>query len=274
MKPHIVIVQFPGVNCEYETARAVEKAGMEATIVRWNEPPEHLAADGFVLPGGFSYEDRVRAGAIAAADGVIEVLREEARRGKPIVGICNGAQILVESGMVPGLRQDAIDLALAPNKGTGRDGYYADWVFVKAPSDPARSAITCCLEPDEVLPIPVAHSQGRFISGRPEVFEQLDLGGQITFKYCRHDGTAPRGFPEDPNGSERCAAAISNPSGNVIAMMPHPERGSWLRQVPGEVRSVWAERRLSAVGSRRTLEEDGPCARMFQSLRRYIEENL
>ncbi|UCH77445.1 MAG: phosphoribosylformylglycinamidine synthase subunit PurQ, partial [Candidatus Coatesbacteria bacterium] len=101
-KPKIAVVQFPGVNCEFETARAVEAAGGRAEIVRFNLPAADIARyDGYVLPGGFAYEDRVRAGAIAAKDAVVEVLAQEAERGKPLLGICNGAQILVEAGLVP-----------------------------------------------------------------------------------------------------------------------------------------------------------------------------
>ena len=103
MKAGICIVQFPGVNCEYETARAVEAAGMAAAVVRWNRLDADLSGfDGFVLPGGFSYEDRVRAGAIAAGEDIMAGLMEEAGTGKPVVGICNGAQVLVECGLVPG----------------------------------------------------------------------------------------------------------------------------------------------------------------------------
>jgi phosphoribosylformylglycinamidine synthase len=275
MKSHISIIQFPGVNCEYETQRALEKSGMDATIVRWNEPPSRLEDfDGFILPGGFSYEDRVRAGAIAAADDVVAVVRSQAEIGKPVIGICNGAQVLVEAGLVPGLESGAIDLALAPNKGMGRDGYYANWIFVKVTSAARKSVITYCLEPNEVLPIPIAHSQGRFTSSDAGLFDRLDREGQIVLKYCRSDGETARGFPDDPNGSSRLAAAISNPRGNVVAMMPHPERGTWLRQIPDELDCDWSRRKVTGRGRWRMLEEDGPCARVFHSMKAYIEAHL
>jgi len=274
MKPKMAIIQFPGVNCEYETALALGKAGMDAAIVRWNQPVRELARyDGFVLPGGFSYEDRVRAGAIAAADDVVAAIVDEADRGKPVVGICNGAQVLVEAGLVPGLKRGSIDLALAPNQGMGRDGYYANWVFVRVSSSPRRNLLTYGLEPGEVVPIPVAHSQGRFTSSDSGIFDRLDQSGQIVLKYCTSDGRVPNGFPDDPNGSARCAAAISNPHGNVVAIMPHPERATWLRQVPDQLNSPWSRRRLEGRASWSALEEDGPCARMFQSVRAYIEEH-
>ncbi|MFZ1946915.1 MAG: phosphoribosylformylglycinamidine synthase I [bacterium] len=275
MRPRIAVIQFPGVNCEYETRAALAKAGLDAVVVRWNQPVAMLEAfDGFVLPGGFSYQDRVRAGAIAAADEIIEVLMKQAGRGRPVVGICNGAQVLVEAGLVPGLEGGAIDLALAPNRGMGRDGYYANWVFIRVTEDTARCAVTCCLEPGEVLPIPIAHAEGRFTSSAEGIFDRLEEAGQIVFKYCRADGSPAAAFPDDPNGSERLAAGLANPAGNVVAMMPHPERGTWLRQVPGELASPWSSRRLAATGSWAGLEEDGPSARMFRSIRSYIEERL
>jgi phosphoribosylformylglycinamidine synthase len=275
MRPHICIIQFPGVNCEYETNRALEKVGLEAGIVRWNSSLLNLAAfDGFVLPGGFSYQDRVRAGAIAAGEDVVEVLIEQASLGKPILGICNGAQVLVEAGLVPGFTGRSIDLALAPNKGMGRDGYYANWVFARVEAEPGSNIITHGLERGEVLPIPIAHCQGRFTSSDPAIFDRLEDNGQIVLKYCTADGGVPAGFPDDPNGSTRCAAAISNTEGNVVAMMPHPERSTWLRQVPSELDSEWSRSRLEKRGSWEALEDDGPGAGIFRSMKSYIEERM
>jgi phosphoribosylformylglycinamidine synthase I len=274
VKPRLAIIQFPGVNCEYETQMALEKAGLEAAIVRWNRPVSTLEAfEGFVLPGGFSYQDRVRAGAIAAADEIIEIIMKQAGLGKPVLGICNGAQVLVEAGLVPGSDGGAIDLALAPNRGMGRDGYYCNWVYLRVTAEPRRCAVTYCLEPDEILPVPIAHAEGRFTSAEPGLVDRLDGKGQIVFKYCTSDGTPAGGFPDDPNGSERLAAGVSNPRGNVVAMMPHPERAAWLRQVPDGLASVWSQKRAAAI-SRTELEDDGPCARVFKSLGTYIEECL
>lgn len=274
MNAQVCIIQFPGVNCEYETARALEKVGLGASIVRWNDRDVDLTAfDGYILPGGFSYEDRLRAGAIAAGEDVLGILIEQAALGKPIIGICNGAQVLVESGLVPGLEPGRVDLALAPNKGMGRDGYYANWVYVRVTTEPEKTAITHDLEAGEIMPIPVAHSQGRFTSASPDLFERLEGGGQIVLKYCAPDGGDPLGFPDDPNGSDGFAAAVSNVGGNVVAMMPHPERSAWLRQVPGELDGEWARRRSDRIGSWEDLEGDGPGARVFRSLRTYIEEH-
>jgi phosphoribosylformylglycinamidine synthase len=274
-RPRICIIQFPGVNCEYETAEALEQVGLEAAIFRWNRATDEIKDyHGFVLPGGFSYEDRLRAGAIAASEDIVGALADEARRGKPVLGICNGAQVLVEAGLVPGLERGRIDLALAPNKGMGRDGYYSDWVFVRESSGPGGSAITCAMEACEVFPIPVAHSQGRFTSSIEGLFEDLDRRGQLVLKYCSSDGGAPRGFPEDPNGSGGRAAAISNLSGNVVAMMPHPERCAWVRQVPGELPGKWSSKRREMRGRLDALEAEGPGSAVFRSLRTYIEDRV
>lgn len=272
MKPRVCIIQFPGVNCEYETARALSAAGMDASIVRWNVSDGGIGDfDGFVLPGGFSYEDRVRGGAIAASEDIVARLMEQGAAGKPIVGICNGAQVLVESGLVPGLAGRRIDLALAPNKGMGRDGYYANWVYVTPGPEPARCVLTCDLEPGEVLPIPIAHCQGRFTSGDAGLFEMLDDNGLIVLKYCTPDGQAPGGFPDDPNGSEKFAAAVCNRDGNVAALMPHPERAAWLRQVPVDLAGPWSATR-SSVRTWKDLEGAGPGVRILRSMKKYIEE--
>jgi phosphoribosylformylglycinamidine synthase len=265
-------MQFPGVNCEYETAMALERTGSYADIVRWNDTSIRLSDfDGFVLPGGFSYQDRVRAGAVAAAEDIVGELIDQAGSGKPVLGICNGAQILVEAGMVPGMVPGRIDLALAPNRGMGRGGYYANWVFVEAGCGSGRGFINRLSEPGAVLPIPIAHCQGRFVSSDTGLFDRLERDGQISLRYCRPDGSRPEGFPDDPNGSAGFAAAICNTGGNVVAMMPHPERCTWLRQVPLEIASTWAERKLETRGSREAWEGLGPGAVVFESMRDYIE---
>ena len=102
-KPNIVVMYFPGNNCEVETLEAVKTAGMNGKILRWNTKDDLRKFDGFVIPGGWAYEDRIRAGVIAAKDPVMNIIKEEASKGKPVLGICNGAQVLIENGMIPGL---------------------------------------------------------------------------------------------------------------------------------------------------------------------------
>ena len=225
----IAVVQFPGSNTERETHLALCRVGMTPVDFLWNQDHGILeACDGFVLVGGFSYEDCSRSGVIASLDPVLECLKDENERGKPILGICNGAQILVESGMIPQLDRYQVGLALTRNKrvSNGRvlgTGYYNAWVNLKLNSVPSRCAFTRDLEPEGQLKIPAAHGEGRFLAPQ-DLISELAERDQITFQYCDRSGTVSPGFPVNPNGSDANIAAVCNPSGNVMAMMPHPER--------------------------------------------------
>lgn len=225
----IAIIEFPGTNCERETAMAVERAGMIPVHFRWNTDITALReCDGFILAGGFSYEDRSRSGIIAAQDPVIEVLKSESEKGKPVLGICNGAQILIESGMVPGVRDYRSAAALARNRrikdsvllGTG---FYNAWVDIANLNDAAGCAFTSELPEDAVLHIPAAHAEGRFILP-DDLLEEMEQRGMVLFKYVDEERKAALEFPHNPNGSVSSAAGICNLTGNVLALMPHPER--------------------------------------------------
>ena len=219
----IVVLAFPGNNCERETARALTAAGFAAKILRWNADPKEIkAADGVVVPGGFSFEDRGRSGVIAAKHPVINILRQMAADKKPILGICNGAQILVEAGLVPGFHPGKVEMALARNRRVGGgkilgSGFFHDTVFLKSSG---KSAFTGF---DGILTMPIAHGEGRFVADA-ETEAAIERNGQIVLKYCDADGVESADFPINPNGSFANAAAICNPDGNVVAMMPHPER--------------------------------------------------
>jgi phosphoribosylformylglycinamidine synthase I len=258
----IAVVQFPGTNCEHETLVAVREVGMQGEIFRWNRPAEELCGfDGYVIPGGFSYQDRVRAGAIASKEPVMETLREEAERGKPIIGICNGFQILVESGLLPGTGR--LDMALAQNVMiTGgkivRRGYYCDWVFLRHEAQPERCCGSFLMGRGTVLHIPIAHGEGNLVTTTPGLMERLNEEGQVVFRYCDSTGETGKEFPENVNGSTESIAGICNPEGNVLGMMPHPERAFFGRQ-------------LSSFSSGLKGDEAGPGRLVFQSMRRYIE---
>jgi phosphoribosylformylglycinamidine synthase len=250
------VIQFPGVNCEYESARALRDAGADAEIIRWNEDSSLLADfDLFLLPGGFSYQDRIRAGVIASKEKILAALAEEAAKGKPVLGICNGAQVLVEGGFIPGLNPGDVELALATNRMPAREGYYTDWRFLKIETETPSWLRSLG---GEVLPAPFAHGEGRFTSRREGLFDELDAKGQIALRYCDKDGQVDATWPVTPNDSVVAAAGLCNPEGNVLAMMPHPERSAWLGQVPEEIEGRWGERRRSAAGDWTKLGAEGP----------------
>ena len=225
----IAIIQFPGSNTERETLMACHRVGLNPIEFLWNEPTEKLSYfDGFVIVGGFAYEDRSRAGVIAALDPIMKQIKIEAESRKPVLGICNGAQILVESGLVPGLANHRVGVALTDNKRV-KDGhvvgvgYYNTWANLKmsAPSD--RCAFTRHLKTGEWINVPLAHGEGRFIIPN-ELLKIMIANDQTVFRYCDNDGIISDEFPTNPNGSMHNLAAVCNTQGNVMAMMPHPER--------------------------------------------------
>jgi len=266
----VAVVQFPGANCEAETARALERAGLAAEIFRWTRPARELRDfQAYALPGGFSWQDRVRAGALAAKGALVEALAAEVEvRGKPVLGICNGAQVLVEAGLAPG--GDGVTLALAANRMRGRAGYFARWIHVRVEASPC--VFTRRLAPGTVLALPMAHSDGRFTSARAGRMTGLLAAGQVPLRYADARGADAPGFPANPNGSEVGAAAVCNARGNVLALMPHPERALDLGQVSREVAGEWADRRDRARDSDAGSGAAGPGLVVFEGLRRHLEE--
>lgn len=225
----IGLIQFPGSNCERETALAVKRAGMEPIEFLWNEPLGKLRSmDGYILVGGFSYEDRSRAGIIAALDPVSQEIKAQSEKGKPVLGICNGAQILVESGLVPNLDNTNLPMALTENKrivdgkiiGTG---FYNAWVNLRLATTHQHNAFTRHLSPNDLIHLPIAHGEGRFLMP-DSLLKELEKQGLNLFQYCDAEGNIVDNFPINPNGSAGNIAAITNKTGNVMAIMPHPER--------------------------------------------------
>lgn len=225
------VVQFPGNNCEVETLRALKTAGFDAELFRWNRGPKGLKKYKFiVLEGGFSYEDRGRSGLIISFDPIMDTIKELAHDGTVVMGVCNGAQALVESGLIPGVKNDGISMALAKNKRILNDevvgtGFYGTWVYIKSVSAMGRSAFNYALQEKEIIHIPIAHGEGRFITESPKLEHELFEYQQVLFQYCNADGAVIDEYPVNPNGSMHNIAAVCNPTGNVMAIMPHPERG-------------------------------------------------
>jgi phosphoribosylformylglycinamidine synthase len=230
----VAVLLFPGMNCESETLRALASVGVDAEIVRANEPRDRLVRhDGYVLPGGFSYEDRIRAGVVAAWHPAVETVIREAEAGKPVCGICNGAQILLEAGLVPGIHPGKVEMALALNDSGKRVGYYCDWRWVTGDLF------------EEPVPLPFAHAEGRFVTGDESVKREILEHGLVAARYCDAAGQVIRGWPVNPNGAWDNAAALRSASGHVVAIMPHPERANWAWQVPPEVGGRFGEAKRS-----------------------------
>ena len=266
--PRVAVMQFPGVNCEAETARALARAGLDAEVFRWTRPARELAAfDAFVLPGGFSYQDRVRAGALAAKDPLVEALAERAGEGAPVLGICNGAQVLVEAGMVP--LGGAVEVALARNKLPDRTGYHTRWVWCRI--EESACVFTRGLAPGTLLPLPVAHGEGRFVSAHRGRVARWVERGLAPLRYATPAGEPAREFPDNPNGAECAVAGLCNERGNVLALMPHPERALDLGAVSRGMGGEWGRARDAALAAPdRSAFGDGPGMTLFTALAHHL----
>ncbi len=264
-RPRVAVVQLPGVNCEEESRRILNASGADAEIFRWTRSPAELETfDGYLIPGGFSYQDRVRAGAVAAKDPLLRVLLEGEDAGKPILGICNGCQVLVEAGLVPGIEPGAVEVALASNRFPGRRGYHSRWVGLEAVPG-ARTPFVEGLA--GTFPLPIAHAEGRFTHEDSDFFDRLAKDGLVALRYT---GLGGRGDAEvgNPNGSLLHTAGLTNAAGNVLAMMPHPERAAQLRHVPEDLPHAWGRLRRESAGDFNLLENPGPGSFL---LRRLVE---
>ena len=267
-KPNVAVIYFPGNNCEEELLRAVLATGMDGRIVRWNERRGIEKYDGFLIPGGWGYEDRIRAGVIMAKDPVFDIIKKEAENGKPVLGICNGAQALVECGMIPGLKNN-VEMALAPNKNPFVSGYYCAWIYIKNVQYQSRCAFTNFTEKNEVIPLPIAHGEGRFITKDKDLIKKLIKNKQIIFQYSTKNGEIENNFPTNPNGAMHNIAAICNKKGNVMAIMPHPERASFIRQLPDSI-----ELKNKFAGNMSAMQDPAPAMHFFKSMKNYIEEQV
>jgi len=202
------IVTFPASNCDYDAYHAVtDILGEEATYL-WHKDHDLQGSDVIILPGGFSYGDYLRVGAIARFSPIMQEVTAHAKAGGPVLGICNGFQIACEAGLLPGalMRNSHLQFVSAE---------------VRIRVENSDTLFTNLYERGEVLRIPVAHGDGRFVA-TDDVLDRLEGEGQVIFRYADADGNISA--DANPNGSERNIAGIINPGGNVLGMMPHPER--------------------------------------------------
>lgn len=204
---NVAVVTFPGSNCDYDLYKAIQQVGGTATFV-WHRERVLTGYDAVLLPGGFSYGDYLRAGAIARMSPVMEDVVAFANSGGPVLGICNGFQILCEAGLLPG--------ALVRNAGLRFES--RDVILRVERND---TLFTLDYDKEQLLRIPIAHGEGNFEADH-ETLESLEEEGRIVFRYVDLDGHATD--ESNPNGSWHSIAGITNASGNVLGMMPHPER--------------------------------------------------
>jgi phosphoribosylformylglycinamidine synthase len=207
---NVGVVVFPGSNCDHDTYHVLKHVcGLQARFV-WHKEEDLSGLDAVVLPGGFSYGDYLRTGAIARFSPVMRGVVEFARRGGPVLGICNGFQILQEAGLLPGamLRNRSVKFLSQP-------------VHVRVERD--DTAATAGLPVGSVLTMPIAHGDGNFHMPEPEL-DRLEGEGRVVLRYTTRDGRLDAAA--NPNGSARAIAGVCNESRNVVGLMPHPERAS------------------------------------------------
>ncbi|MEJ2126172.1 MAG: phosphoribosylformylglycinamidine synthase subunit PurQ [Candidatus Bathyarchaeota archaeon] len=236
----VLVMRVGGTNCDAETKRAFEDLGATADVFHFNEVVKHqciLDYDALVFPGGFSYGDYVRAGAIWAT-GTVTKLRKDLKQfdeeERPIIGICNGFQVLVEAGLLPGF--DGIsqipEATLATNIPIG---YRCKWIHLKHENS-GNCIFTQKIPKGKVIHLPIAHGEGRFLFAKEkeqEYLQKLYDNDQLVFRYSSKDGDYANGeYPTNPNGAFHDIAGICNPSGTVFGLMPHPERAFYGWQLP------------------------------------------
>lgn len=204
------IVTFPGSNCDYDAFHAVVDVLGEEACYLWHKTHDLEGSDVIVLPGGFSYGDYLRAGAIARFSPIMREVSEHARRGAPVIAICNGFQVACEAGLLPGalMRNDHLR-------------FVSENVHLRV--EQTGTMFTNRYQPLDVLRMPIAHGEGRYVAPA-EVLAQMEDGGQVIFRYVSAEGKSDG--KANPNGSMSNIAGIVNRGGNVLGMMPHPERAS------------------------------------------------
>jgi phosphoribosylformylglycinamidine synthase subunit PurQ / glutaminase len=202
------VVTFPGSNCDYDCYKAVKEVLGVETVFLWHKDHDLQGVDAVFLPGGFSYGDYLRAGAIAQLSPIMREVKDFAAGGGPVVGICNGFQILCEAGMLPG--------ALIRNRSLR---FISRPVHIRV--EASRGPFTSEYSAGQVLRVPIAHGEGCYVA-EDRILGELEAEQRVLFRYCTAAGEVTEA--SNPNGSVANIAGIANAAGNVLGMMPHPER--------------------------------------------------
>lgn len=240
VKPRVLILRAPGTNCELDTAYAFDVAGADSTLMHVNKllqsPGKINAFQILCIPGGFSYGDDIAAGKVFASqlnNSLSQVLRDFHEQGKLILGICNGFQVLIKSGLFFEDQPKQVPATLTWND-SGR--YRDSWVHLHADDQ-----LCVFLKGLDQIELPIAHAEGKFITYDETALQQLQSRNQLAIRYCKPDG--PNGdvpFPLNPNGSQVDVAGICDPTGRIFGLMPHPERNidathhpNWTRDCAG-----------------------------------------
>jgi phosphoribosylformylglycinamidine synthase I len=205
---NIGVIVFPGSNCDHDAYHAMKHVMNAKTTFLWHKESDLSNVDLLIVPGGFSYGDYLRSGAIARFSPIMNSVVEYAKKGNPVLGICNGFQILLEAGLLPG--------AMLHNENLR---FICKQVHIRVES--TRSPFTGSMVKGQVLEVPVSHGEGNFFI-EEKGLNELEQNDQIAFRYCDKDGNLTK--ESNINGSVSSIAGITNVEGNVLGMMPHPER--------------------------------------------------
>jgi phosphoribosylformylglycinamidine synthase len=204
------VVVFPGSNCDYDTFHVLQNIMGQETVFLWHKDPNLKNVDWVVLPGGFSYGDYLRSGAIARFSPIMTEVKKFAQAGGLVLGICNGFQILLEAGLLPG--------GMLRNKNLK---FLCQHVYIRIENN--KTAFSNAGKKGQVLKIPIAHFDGNYYAP-PDLLAELEKNNQIVFRYCDEQGQMTE--EANVNGSLHSIAGLMNKEGNVCGMMPHPERAS------------------------------------------------
>ncbi|MCL2432337.1 phosphoribosylformylglycinamidine synthase subunit PurQ [Candidatus Bathycorpusculum sp.] len=236
----VCILRAGGTNCDAETQRAFQELGVQAQTLQISELVKHrnlLDYDVLVFPGGFSYGDYVRSGAIFARHLFAHLGKEMQSfidKGRPILGICNGFQILVEYGLLPGFEgiSPIPEATLTTNEPAG---FKCKWVYLKQENQ-GKCVFTSAIPMGKTIRLPIAHGEGRLLFPKEKedvLLKRLIDADMLVFRYCTKDGQSADGlYPTNPNGSFHDIAGICNREGNIFGLMPHPERALYWWQQP------------------------------------------